>query len=345
MKLVKMTEDKKAEKDGSKITIKLPRFNLWIIVSLILAITLVLSLIQGWNITGKATGTVGTLSAAQAGQKTIDYINKNLVQPGTSATFLSIKELGSVYEVTSSYQGREIPIYISKDGSFIFLSAYNTSETIAQEQETPQKPQEVPKTDKPVVKFFVMSFCPYGQQAENGLGPVADLLGDKIVMEPHFVIYSNYGGGGPQYCLDSENKYCSMHGIKELNEDVRQLCIYKYNKDLFWDYVNKINSKCSSQNVDTCWEAIATEVGINAAKIKTCQSSEATELLKAEVELGTKLGVQGSPQVFINDVEYNGGRTPESYKQTICNAFTTQPSECSQTLSSEGSATASGGCG
>jgi len=134
-----MAEEKKAEKNEGKIVIKLPKFNLWILVSLVLAITLVLSLIQGWSITGKATGTMGTLSAAQAGQKTIDYINKNLVQPGTSATFLSIKDLGNVYEVTSSYQGREIPIYISKDGSFLFLSAYNTSETIEQEQETQQQ--------------------------------------------------------------------------------------------------------------------------------------------------------------------------------------------------------------
>ena len=121
-----MAEEKKAEKDEGKITIKLPRFNLWILVSLILAITLVLSLIQGWSITGKAIGPAGSLSAAQAGKKTIDYINSNLVQPGTSATFLSIKDLWNVYEVTSTYQGREIPIYISKDGTFLFLSAYNT---------------------------------------------------------------------------------------------------------------------------------------------------------------------------------------------------------------------------
>lgn len=44
------------------------------------------------------------------------------------------------------------------------------------------------KKDKPEVKFFVMSFCPYGNQAEAGLKPVVDLLGDKVVWEPVYIV-------------------------------------------------------------------------------------------------------------------------------------------------------------
>lgn len=328
------------EKKGGKITIKLPKINIWILISLTLAIALALSLLQGWSITGKVAGV--QLSADEAGKKAIDYINNNLVQPGTSASIVSAKDIGSVYEIITSYQGRQIPIYITKDGSMIFLSGFNTSEEIPQER--PQQTQEIPKQDKPNVKFFVMSFCPYGQQAESGLKPVAELLGDKIEMEPHFVIYSNYGSGYPQYCLDQENKYCSMHGIQELNEDVRQLCIYKYQSDLFWSYVTEINSKCNLQNVDTCWETVASGVGIDVQKIKKCQQEEALSLLAEEVSLNQQYGVRGSPQVFINGQEYSGSRNPEAYKQAICSGFTTQPDECSQTLSATGSSNPSGGC-
>ena len=38
----------------------------------------------------------------------------------------------------------------------------------------------VPKSDKPLVELFVMAYCPYGTQAEKGLIPVIELLGDKI---------------------------------------------------------------------------------------------------------------------------------------------------------------------
>jgi len=47
---------------------------------------------------------------------------------------------------------------------------------------------ETSQNDKPNVKFFVMSYCPYGNQAEGGLKPVADLLGDKVDWEPRYII-------------------------------------------------------------------------------------------------------------------------------------------------------------
>jgi len=44
------------------------------------------------------------------------------------------------------------------------------------------------KTKKPEVKFFVMSFCPYGNQAEEGLEPVYQLLRDKVNWQPRYII-------------------------------------------------------------------------------------------------------------------------------------------------------------
>ncbi len=199
------------------------------------------------------------------------------------------------------------------------------------------------KSDKPVMKFFVMSFCPYGQQAEQGITPVARLLQNQATLEPHFVIYSNYQGGGPTYCLDKDSKYCSMHGVSEVNEDVRQLCIWKYDQAKWFDYVEALNGSCSATNVDTCWEGVAKNLKIDTAKIKKCFDSEAETLLAQEVALNTQYGVQGSPQIFINDEEYSGGRDPESYKQAICSGFNTVPDACQQTLDA-GTGAAAGSC-
>lgn len=47
---------------------------------------------------------------------------------------------------------------------------------------------EPKKQKNPRVDFFVMSFCPFGNQAEDGLAPVAKLLGDKVDWRPHYIV-------------------------------------------------------------------------------------------------------------------------------------------------------------
>ncbi len=45
------------------------------------------------------------------------------------------------------------------------------------------------KLKKPNVKFFVMSFCPYGNQAEDILKPVAELLkNNNVEWEPRYIV-------------------------------------------------------------------------------------------------------------------------------------------------------------
>lgn len=43
------------------------------------------------------------------------------------------------------------------------------------------------KSQKPELKFFVMSFCPYGNQMEDALRPVFDLVGNKADLTPHYI--------------------------------------------------------------------------------------------------------------------------------------------------------------
>lgn len=216
----------------------------------------------------------------------------------------------------------------------------------------PQAETQVPntensKTEKPFVKLFVMSFCPYGQQAEKGIWPVLNLLGDKINFELHFVIYpsSSYSGQENAYCMGD---YCSMHGIAELNEDIRQLCIMRlYTQETGRDYIQKINLNCTSKNIDTCWKSVAQSIGLDTTNIENCYNEDKINLAAAEKQSCDTYNAQGSPTLFINDIEYQGGRTSEAYKSAICSAFISPPLECNQTLSSisNTSSAPSGGCG
>ena len=193
-----------------------------------------------------------------------------------------------------------------------------------------------------------MAYCPFGNQAEDAMIPVAKLLKDKVKIELKSIIYSDYakrmGGEAKDWCLDEEQKYCSMHGINELNEDIRELCVAKYQPEKLWDFLEKINENTTTKNVEEKWESIAREVGVDANKIKNCQKKEAENLLAEQVVLNKKYNVTGSPTLLINGVRYRGARTPEAYKTAICKAFINPPEEC-QTKLEEGANSSSGGCG
>ncbi len=284
----------------------------------------------------------GVLSEAAATEKIKNYINNDLLKGEATVEIVNLKKDKGVYSFTVKIGEEETPSYATVDGTLLFPQGYEITTPAASEEST--ETQTITKSDQPTAYLFTMSFCPYGNQAETGIKPVVDLLKDSVTIEPHYVIYSNYGGGGKDYCLDDEAKYCSMHGIQELNQDVRELCVYKYQPDKYWSFVEKINAQCSATDVDTCWEAQAKEAGITTSQIKTCQADEALDLLAQEVALTEQYGVSGSPALIINGGEYQGNRTAEAYKTGICSAFNTAPTACQETLSDESTASGEASC-
>lgn len=75
---------------------------------------------------------------------------------------------------------------------------------------------DVQKSQKPELKFFVMSFCPYGNQMEDVLRPIFDLLKDTADITPHYIFdkienldsyCKNRSGDATQCAAYVENKY------------------------------------------------------------------------------------------------------------------------------------------
>jgi protein-disulfide isomerase len=182
---------------------------------------------------------------------------------------------------------------------------------------------EVPKSDKPEVHAFVMSYCPYGLQFMKAYVPVMELLGDKADLELNFVNYA-------------------MHGQKEIDENTRMYCIQKEQTDKFTDYL-----RCFVEAGDN--EGCIDTVGIDSDKLDACISAadeefKITENVAASTgsyppyavdeALALQYSVQGSPTFGINGQQVSVNRSPEAIKQAICAAFNNPPAECSQTLSS-----------
>ena len=108
------------------------------------------------------------LSAEEAKQKAIEYVNENLVMPGTNASAISVEDKGNVYEVMTLYQGREIPVYISKDGHYLFLSSIDISKKVTYPTEELQKFADC--LEKAGLKIYGAKWCPHCQKLVNMLG-------------------------------------------------------------------------------------------------------------------------------------------------------------------------------
>jgi len=242
--------------------------------------------------------------------------------------------------------------YLEGGGEKVKITDNKAAPTVAAQPAQPVFSAK--KTATPQVKFFVMAYCPYGIQAEDGLGPVYELLKAKIDWQPRYVIYKDYCSGAAaaekatcekNYCQkNGEEIYCSMHGVAEFNQDIREICAANLGDwDKWWKFVNGKNKNCKVGDIETCWKGEAQKAGLDVNKITSCFNSQKFTLAKGQTEEMDKYKVSGSPAVFINEVAYNGGRAPEDYKKAICSSFETQPEECKKILGQETAATA-GGC-
>lgn len=291
------------------------------------------------------------LSAQEIAEKAINYINENIVAEGLIASLIDVTEEGSVYKIQLKIGGTEYESYATKDGKIFFPEGYNLEANPPADGETEEPASgdssvEVPKQDKPDVKLFVMSYCPFGLQAQKMFLPVYDLLKDKAEMGIYFVNYI-------------------MYEKKEIDENLKQHCIQKEEKEKFSNYLN-----CFVVSGDS--EKCFSQAGINKAKITNCifetdRDFNITSLYNnkdtwlsgrypkfdVHTDLNKKYGVGGSPTVVINDsvivsdqrncpqgeikcsVVPNFTRSPEKFKEVICQSFNSLPEECSQTLSND----------
>jgi len=303
---------------------------------------------QNFSALGKNIFSAPTISEDILSEKVVTVIAKDIGDE-KGVSIKKIEKEGSLYKISLSVLDQDYESYATLDGKYLFPQKINLN---------PSKPKEIVKSKKPNVSLFVMSYCPFGNQAEELLAPINNLLKDKTNTELHYIIYSNYLSGYPEYCLDEENKYCSMHGIQEVNQDMRELCVQKYQKDKLWNFVGEMNAKTSSENSDEKWEEIAKNIGINIDKIKTCQEKEGLSLLDQELNLTQKKYsvqdpakhngqeeqlISGSPTLIINDTIYGGDRSSSAYQETICSAFISAPKECSE-KSEENQVAPSGSC-
>jgi hypothetical protein len=299
------------------------RTNPWVVstvvLGLLVVILVVLSLLGS---TGKS------ISSVKAGEKIVGFA----AAQGMTAEVVNVTSEGSFYKVILTIQGSDLPVYVTKDGKYFTSSLIPlaTETTNSSSSNTNTQTTEVPKTTKPVVDLFVMSYCPYGTQAEKGILPAVELLGNKIDFNIRFVYYAMHPTQG------------------EVEENLRQYCIQKEQETKFNDYLTCFlqagdNSTClTTAKIDKtmltkCMTATDKQFEISANKNdKSKWLSGNYPLFNIDKDLNELYGIGGSPTLVVNGVQVNSGRDPASYLDSICGAFSdgSVPTECGQTLSS-----------
>jgi len=307
------------------------KISAWKILTIMFAILFIASLAtSGFK-------SIGGLSKESAKQTANDFIQTNLVSPDVSIDIEDITEKNGLYvldiAVTAQGTTQNVESYITKDGKLFFPQALEitTFENPLTQQPTTPTTTDIPKTEKPEVELFVMSFCPYGNKAEDTMLPVYNLLKDKVEWNIHYIV--NIQG-------DNVN---SLHGQPEVDQNEREACVLEeYGLDEWFAFATYVNENCGSNG--NCWEDAAEEAGLDTSTIETCVSERGFDLMQLEADATSFTGATGSPTLFINGVKssavYQYGSS-ESYKEAICSAFEEAPEECEGDL--ESTTTSNGG--
>jgi len=334
-------------KDEKAIKTTVANKNIWRYATIALLVIVVLLIAvfmwSGNGITGRMIAT--SLTPEEAANKVISWMTSYFAASGTIVNITLVNAStteNNVYQftvkLTTSQGSSEETYYVSQDGKLFFPQAIITTEIVPQQQ-TQQPAQQnltcndLTKVDKPELDAFVVSNCPYGLQMQRILSPVVAFFGDKANIKIRYI---------GSVTSDGKN-ITSMHGDKEAVENLRQICIREEQSDKFWNYI-----ACYIKKGDT--DNCLTEAKIDKTKLNTCMSdtNKGVNYAKEDFALQNQYSVSGSPTLVLNGMVIDSDaeralatnmqinmRSADLWKSITCCGFSTEPSGCSQKLSSE----------
>ena len=144
---------------------------------------------------------------------------------------------------------------------------------------------------KPTLELFVMSYCPYGVQAEEKLIPIVKEFGDKIDFKLQFIAQEK-----EEPSAQDITPFTSLHGYPEVAENIRQLLIAREYPNRYLDYI-----LCRGKKLDKSWEKCAQKFGIDVAKIQRLfDSPEAEQLFRENIKRAAELSIRASPTILVD---------------------------------------------
>ncbi len=267
-------------------------------------------------------------------EKAVAYLNSKVLLQGQSATLNSFSEESGVIKVnikiTSADGSKDYNSYITKDGKLFFPDVLVLGDSKNQQPSpsaTTSTPATLAKVDKPMLEAYVVSDCPFGLQMQR-------VMDNAIANIPSLGQYLKV-----RYIGSVVNgAITSMHGDKEAQENLRQICLRDEQASKYWAYVS-----CYMRKGDST--ACQVSEKIDANKLSACMTDSKRGLAyaKEDFDLNTKYNIQGSPTLILNGTQVSefdfGGRASNTIKTLICNSSSKEPDFCSTALNTETAAT------
>lgn len=256
---------------------------------------------------------------------------------------VSLKEVGDIKEESGIYtfslklevggQEQKFTSYMTKDGKYFFTGGVKVADLESKEEvkgvETEKKLtcEDIKKADTSNLTAYIVADCPYGLQMQR-------VMKMAIAEEPRLAKYLTV-----KYIGSIENgKITSMHGDKEAQENLRQICIREEQKDLYWPYVSCYMKEGKSVEC-------VSETRVNQTQLQTCMNDAQKGLSYAQKDFdaANALSVSGSPTLSVNGMvasEFDfGGRNADSLKTLVCCGQNTElGGVCKQILSKDDAA-------
>jgi len=144
------------------------------------------------------------------------------------------------------------------------------------------------------MEFFIMSYCPFGVRFfDTVLKDMTAALGTYLDWKPYYIL-----------SLGQDGKLQSMHGPKEVEEDLRQICIRdKQGTQKWMEYMNCFSAEVFAKSKTPeakDWKFCAAKAGLNAAEIQSCVSNEGVRLAMNDVNMSQRYGANASPTAVYN---------------------------------------------
>lgn len=152
--------------------------------------------------------------------------------------------------------------------------------------------QMLEKAGKVKLDLYVMSFCPYGVNAEKTLVPILEELGDKIDFNIFYIVNEA-----------PDKTFQSLHGEPEVLENRRQLVIARNFPSVFPEYL--LHRSSDYNKVD--WTKSALAAGLDVDCINSLMDrQEEIEAFRANIANSNTKKIFGSPTLFINGNRFQG---------------------------------------
>ena len=194
---------------------------------------------------------------------------------------------------------------------------------------------EVEPGPKVPVELWVMAQCPFGTGAEFALNKVENILGSRMDISIRFILDAVDGG----------KAFDSLHGPKEVELDMAQVCAGMQKPDKLIDYIVAFNTS------EDDWKQTAQKMGYDVADLEKCMNDgRGRDALVKDAEESKKRQITGSPTLFIGGKPYEGARGSLDLFEAICKKFDngSRPAVCDTkpaSLSRTDGASGSGKCG